>query len=45
MGQRLRGDQLRALLAALVLAVALRLAFDMFAAPGSAYLIASPDGS
>ena len=44
-GQRLRGDQLRALLALLVLAVALRLAFDLFVAPRSVYLIAAPDGS
>jgi uncharacterized membrane protein YfcA len=44
-GQRLRGDQLRALLALLVLAVAVRLAFDLFVAPGSVYLIATPDGS
>ena len=33
-GQRLRGEQLRALLALLVLAVALRLAFDLFSAAG-----------
>ena len=32
-GQKLRGDQLRALLALLVLAVALRLAFDLFVRP------------
>lgn len=36
-GQKLRGEQLRALLAALVLAVALRLAFDLFVRPGSLY--------
>ena len=36
-GQKLRGEQLRALLAILVLAVALRLAFDLFATPGSRY--------
>ena len=36
-GQKLRGEQLRALLALLVLAVALRLAFDLFSAPPSRY--------
>jgi uncharacterized membrane protein YfcA len=36
-GQKLRGEQLRALLAMLVLAVALRLAFDLFATPASRY--------
>ncbi|WP_265516402.1 sulfite exporter TauE/SafE family protein [Nitratireductor luteus] len=36
-GQKLRGEQLRALLAALVLAVALRLAFDLFVEPESLY--------
>jgi uncharacterized protein len=36
-GQKLRGEQLRALLAVLVLAVALRLAFDLFASPTSRY--------
>lgn len=36
-GQRLRGEQLRALLALLVLAVALRLAFDLFVRPASLY--------
>ncbi|EKF20095.1 sulfite exporter TauE/SafE family protein [Nitratireductor pacificus] len=36
-GQRLRGEQLRALLALLVLAVALRLAFDLFVRPASVY--------
>ena len=36
-GQKLRGEQLRALLAVLVLAVALRLAFDLFATPASRY--------
>ena len=34
-GQRLRGEQLRALLAVLVLAVALRLGFDLFVRPQS----------
>ncbi|WP_367716269.1 sulfite exporter TauE/SafE family protein [Nitratireductor sp. GISD-1A_MAKvit] len=36
-GQRLRGEQLRALLALLVLAVALRLGFDLFVRPESVY--------
>ncbi|HEY5820205.1 MAG TPA: sulfite exporter TauE/SafE family protein [Mesorhizobium sp.] len=36
-GQRLRGEQLRALLALLVLAVALRLAFDLFVRPNDVY--------
>ncbi len=36
-GQRLRGEQLRALLAALVLAVGLRLAFDLFIEPANVY--------
>lgn len=36
-GQRLRGEQLRALLALLVLAVALRLAFDLFVKPASVH--------
>jgi uncharacterized protein len=36
-GQKLRGEQLRALLAVLVLAVALRLGFDLFATPASRY--------
>ncbi|BCH27330.1 UPF0721 transmembrane protein [Mesorhizobium sp. L-8-10] len=40
-GQRLRGEQLRALLALLVLAVALRLAFDLFVRPASLYSLAS----
>lgn len=38
--QRLRGEQLRALLALLVLAVALRLAFDLFVAPPTRYSLA-----
>ena len=42
-GQKLRGEQLRALLAALVLAVALRLAFDLFVRPSSLYSL-SPLG-
>lgn len=36
-GQRLRGEQLRALLALLVLAVAIRLAFDLFMPPADIY--------
>ena len=36
-GQKLRGEQLRALLALLVLAVALRLAFDLFVQAASLY--------
>jgi len=39
-GQKLRGEQLRALLALLVLAVALRLAFDLFVRPASLYSLA-----
>lgn len=38
-GQKLRGEQLRALLAMLVLAVALRLAFDLFVRPEHLYSI------
>jgi uncharacterized protein len=41
-GQRLRGEQLRALLALLVLAVALRLAFDLLVRPQSIYSLATP---
>ncbi|WP_163270582.1 sulfite exporter TauE/SafE family protein [Chelativorans alearense] len=40
-GQKLRGEQLRALLAVLVLAVALRLAFDLFVRPASVYSLAT----
>jgi uncharacterized membrane protein YfcA len=43
-GQRLRGEQLRALLALLVLAVALRLAFDLFVEPKNLYSLASLGG-
>jgi uncharacterized membrane protein YfcA len=39
-GQKLRGEQLRALLALLVLAVAVRLAFDLFLPPKSIYSLA-----
>jgi uncharacterized membrane protein YfcA len=42
-GQKLRGEQLRALLALLVLAVALRLAFDLFATPVSRYSLTGPE--
>jgi uncharacterized membrane protein YfcA len=38
-GQKLRGEQLRALLGLLVLAVALRLAFDLFVRPDNLYSI------
>ncbi|KQZ82823.1 permease [Mesorhizobium sp. Root157] len=41
-GQKLRGEQLRALLALLVLAVALRLAVDLFITPPNLYSLASP---
>ncbi|MBX3583638.1 MAG: sulfite exporter TauE/SafE family protein [Rhizobiaceae bacterium] len=41
-GQRLRGEQLRALLALLVLAVAIRLGFDLFVRPQSIYSLATP---
>ncbi|MGN6536545.1 MAG: sulfite exporter TauE/SafE family protein [Mesorhizobium sp.] len=41
-GQRLRGEQLRALLALLVLAVALRLAVDLFATPPNLYSLSVP---
>jgi len=40
-GQRLRGEQLRALLALLVLAVAIRLAVGLFATPNDIYSLAS----
>ena len=43
-GQRLRGEQLRALLALLVLAVATRLAIDLFVPPASIYSLTSPSG-
>ena len=38
-GQRLRGEQLRALLAILVLSVAMRLAFSLFVTPDSLFVI------
>jgi uncharacterized membrane protein YfcA len=43
-GQKLRGEQLRALLAALVLAVALRLAYDLFVKPASLYSLTALGG-
>ncbi len=43
-GQKLRGEQLRALLALLVLAVALRLAFDLFVRPSTLYSLTGIDG-
>lgn len=43
-GQRLRGEQLRALLALLVLAVAIRLGLDLFVKPDSLYSLASMSG-
>jgi uncharacterized membrane protein YfcA len=44
-GQRLRGEQLRALLAFLVLAVALRLAVDLFVRPVSPFSLAPVGGA
>lgn len=43
-GQKLRGEQLRALLALLVLAVAVRLGFDLFVPPSSPYSLSSLSG-
>lgn len=43
-GQKLRGEQLRALLALLVLAVALRLGFDLFVRPPDIYSLTGIDG-
>lgn len=43
-GQKLRGEQLRALLALLVLAVAARLGFDLFVPPASIYSLTSLTG-
>ncbi|RVB82209.1 sulfite exporter TauE/SafE family protein [Mesorhizobium sp. M7A.F.Ca.CA.002.04.1.1] len=40
-GQRLRGEQLRALLALLVLAVAIRLAIDLFVTPPNLYSLSA----
>lgn len=44
-GQRLRGEQLRALLATLVLAVALRLAYDLFVRPEDLYSLTPLGGA
>lgn len=44
-GQRLRGEQLRALLALLVLAVGLRLAFGLFSTPASLFVLSYVDGT
>jgi uncharacterized protein len=44
-GQRLRGEQLRALLALLVLAVGLRLAFGLFSTPDSLFVLSYVDGT
>ncbi len=41
-GQKLRGEQLRALLALMVLAVAARLAVDLFIRPGNLYSLSIP---
>ncbi len=43
-GEKMRGEQLRALLAALVLVVALRLAFDLIITPGELYSFGSVKG-
>ncbi|MCB1470359.1 MAG: sulfite exporter TauE/SafE family protein, partial [Rhizobiaceae bacterium] len=42
-GQKLRGEQLRALLALLVLAVGLRLAFDLFIEPNNVYSLTAAE--
>ena len=42
-GQKLRGEQLRALLALLVLAVSLRLAFDLFSEPNNIYSLTAEE--
>jgi len=44
-GRKLRGEQLRALLALLVLAVALRLAFDLFVRPANLYSLTGLEGA
>jgi len=44
-GQRLRGEQLRMLLALLVVAVALRLGFDLFVRPESIYSLTGVEGA
>ena len=43
-GRKLRGDQLRALLALLVLAVALRLGFELVSTPTEPYSTSMPSG-
>jgi uncharacterized protein len=43
-GEKMRGEQLRALLAALVLVVALRIAFDLIVTPGELYSFGSIKG-
>lgn len=43
-GRKLRGEQLRALLALLVLAVAIRLGFDLFVKPGNIYSLSGLAG-
>jgi uncharacterized protein len=43
-GQRLKSEQLRALLALLVLTVAIRLGVDLFVEPDSLYSLTSPEG-
>jgi uncharacterized protein len=43
-GRKLKGEQLRALLGALVLIVALRLAVDLIFTPGSLFETSSPGG-
>jgi uncharacterized protein len=44
-GQKLRGEQLRALLAILLLAVAIRLALDLFFHPANLYSLYIPEGT
>jgi uncharacterized membrane protein YfcA len=44
-GQKLRGEQLRGLLALLVLAVAIRLALDLFVHPADVFSIYLPEAS
>jgi uncharacterized protein len=41
-GQKLKGEQLRSLLALLVLAVALRIAYGLFVTPDSVYTVSAP---
>ncbi len=44
-GHHLKGEQIRALLGAIVLAVGLKLAFDLFATPADPFTLAHGDGS